>query len=95
MSIIPLLNGKWEMSNPPVAGRKEGIAYIKGKWFEDDREYTIEVPEQLSECLIELQNHFAERYRKIEDAKSLIREMEHPLLDYSIKFPKTSSKQGE
>ena len=57
MKFSALLHAKWKPGPEPTE--------IVGRWAEDESTYTMDVPEQLRDLLVELQNHLADRYAQL------------------------------
>ena len=60
-----LLHSKWEKSDNDTV--------IIGNWIEDFNEYTIKVPSQLRDLLIELQNGLSIKYNEMVDLENELR----------------------
>jgi len=75
-SIIPLLATKWEAIEK---SRVDGKTTLTGKWFEDDSEYKIIVPEQLAEPMLEMQHYFYERYKNLKKHLESAHGLQHQL----------------
>ena len=62
---VPLLHMKWK--------KHEEVNKIIGYWIEDFNEYTIKVPSQLRDLLIELQNGLSEKYSEMIELENDLR----------------------
>lgn len=63
-----LLHAPWEACKEPNE--------IVGKWAEDGNEYIIQVPPQLRNMLVDLQNVLADRYYLLRNLRSQVARVE-------------------
>jgi len=67
----PLLHAKWK----PAPDKHQ----LQGVWPEDGSQYRLDVPHQLRDLLIELQNGLCERYAELVDARHRLADAERTL----------------
>ncbi len=66
-----ILYAKWKANTDPTS--------LTGFWAEDDSAYIINVPEQLRDQIILLQNTLSEKYNEMEQTRKLLKEQERAL----------------
>ena len=70
--VAPITTVKWKISNTK---NMAGVATIIGEWAEDNSQYEVQVPHQLAESLVAMQNSFCNLTTQLSNAENQVKKL--------------------